>query len=696
MTQSLSELVSIFNTLDTGTKRSDFLNKIISDGTVFALQDSGEVVDLSIDQKGFFIKLGTDNRASTVGGKQVGKFSIRAHLPFHMFEQGTLDALEHQNISKEQILELKSRIYKTKDDEQYKAVLQEQHAYAGLREYSSYELIQGITDGNYIPVDMVREYFCAKHDVQKYIRIIKEVLSHFCLSSVFVDTAKVRIDSYDATTQHTKYELEKLIASLFHPDCFAFLQNHEGAALVRGQLGEQFGGDEMIGIILDDQVLEYKWAGATLLQTYQKKGESISPYTQNFQSIPIVPREDYFSLCKFYTETAILAGYLVESKQEDDIIPIIRNSYPETFTKLFDSSFKTTDTVIKTHVAELVKSEMHALCTKSPTQILEVKLATPIRKDVVFNNDFLSLYESIAKPEHLIHAISPQTREVCTSGYQTQVIEISRGSLDDSVQAISSITIQKSINALRLPYAPVLQIIGGAMGASYDESFVETIINHIKDKHVLVLYAGTQSGVGQSVSGHVVSLVQPTCVFASVIPGSEVFYPDNQRFNAHAHITFVLAPSRAVALPISAGWGNNNLSKSFSWLIEFTVGLAHTLAANHAYTTIVINGGPYTIKESIAALENHAELIIMKGSGRFADIAAYIYTEIGSLINLTPESQLEELRRLFGEQYPKDFQRTAFTELLVLFVSKLDEHFNQVTIISLEELDAKLHTLYAE
>lgn len=696
MTQSLSELVSLFNTLDTGTKRSDFLNKIISEGTIFELQDSGEVVDLSIDQKGFFIKLGADNRASSVGGKQVGKFSIRAHLPFHMFEQGTLDALEHQNISKEQILELKSRIYKTKDGVLYKNILQEQHAYAGLQTYTSSELIKVIVDGNYIPVDIVGDYFSNKNAVQEYVEVINEVIKHFCASSVYTDTARLRIESYDSTSQHTKYELEKLVGSLFRPDCFASLQIHEGSSLVRSALGEQFGGDEMIACVVDDKVLEYKWSATTLLQTYQKKGESISPYTQNFQSITIVPREDYFSLCKFYTETAILAGYLVESKQEEDIIPIIRNSYPETFTKLFDSSFKTTDTVIKTHVAELVKSEMHALRTKSPTQILEAKLATPIRKDVVFNNDFLSLYESIAKPEHLIHAISPQTREVCASGYQTQVVEISRGSLDDSVQAVSSITIQKSINALRLPYAPVLQIIGGAMGASYDDNFVETIINHVKDKHVLVVYAGTQSGVGQSVSGHVVSLVQPTCVFASVVPGSEVFYPDNQRFDAHAGLTFVLAPSRAVALPISAGWGNKDLSKSFSWLIEFTVGLARTLSINHIYTTMVINGGPYTIKESIAALENSTELIIMKGSGRFADIAAHIHAEIGSLINLTPESQLEELRRLFGEQYPKDFQRTAFTELLVLFVSKLDEHFNQVTIISLEELDAKLHTLYVE
>lgn len=177
-------------------------------------------------------------------------------------------------------------------------------------------------------------------------------------------------------------------------------------------------------------------------------------------------------------------------------------------------------------------------------------------------------------------------------------------------------TAAEIVRLLDLKPGPALFISGGAGGMSAgDVALTTEIIGAIarlaQDRGLTVIDGGTESGVMQMM-GDAHRRLGCTFPLIGVAPRSRVAYPgfenpgaDAELEDTHTHFVLVDAPD----------WGDES---------ELLINMARAVASgrNDKAIGVLINGGKIASKDIHYAVSNAVPIIVLEGSGRFADEVA--------------------------------------------------------------------------
>ena len=177
---------------------------------------------------------------------------------------------------------------------------------------------------------------------------------------------------------------------------------------------------------------------------------------------------------------------------------------------------------------------------------------------------------------------------------------------DASAQAI--------LDALEItsPRAVIL-LFGGAAGlddsrkAHLTTLFADGVTPVAAELGALIIDGGTQSGV-MAMMGEAVARSPGTCQLLGIAPKGKIMHPE-------------LAGASAVSdgAPLEPNHSHFVLVESNEWGGETGMMLELARAFNAPIAAIVVNGGEIAAKEALQSVRNGWQLLVVEGSGRFAD-----------------------------------------------------------------------------
>ena len=177
---------------------------------------------------------------------------------------------------------------------------------------------------------------------------------------------------------------------------------------------------------------------------------------------------------------------------------------------------------------------------------------------------------------------------------------------DASAQAI--------LDALEIasPRAVIL-LFGGAAGlddsrkAHLATLFADGVTPVATELGALIIDGGTQSGV-MAMMGEAVARSPGTCQLLGIAPKGKIMHPE-------------LAGASAVSdgAPLEPNHSHFVLVESNEWGGETGMMLELARAFNAPIAAIVVNGGEIAAKEALQSVRNGWQLLVVEGSGRFAD-----------------------------------------------------------------------------
>ncbi|MGH7984352.1 MAG: hypothetical protein ACREFF_14600 [Candidatus Udaeobacter sp.] len=162
------------------------------------------------------------------------------------------------------------------------------------------------------------------------------------------------------------------------------------------------------------------------------------------------------------------------------------------------------------------------------------------------------------------------------------------------------------------PHA-VIMVFGGAKGlddsqkAHLAELFIRAIAPAAAELGALVIDGGTQSGV-MAMMGEAVARDGRRCQLLGIAPAGKVTYPGGP---AEADI--------ADGAPLEPNHSHLVLVKSNEWGGETGTMFELARAVNLPVATMLANGGQITAGEALQSVRNGWPLLVLEGSGRFAD-----------------------------------------------------------------------------
>jgi hypothetical protein len=177
-------------------------------------------------------------------------------------------------------------------------------------------------------------------------------------------------------------------------------------------------------------------------------------------------------------------------------------------------------------------------------------------------------------------------------------------------------TAAEIVRLLELKPGPALFLSGGAgLMSPEDVALTTDIIGAIaqlaQDRGLTVFDGGTESGVMQMI-GDAHKRLGCTFPLIGVAPHSRVAYPgfvnpnaDAELEDTHTHFVLVDAPD----------WGDES---------ELLINMARSVASgpDDKAIGVLINGGKIASKDIAYAVANNVPIIVLEGSGRFADEVA--------------------------------------------------------------------------
>jgi SLOG in TRPM, prokaryote len=182
------------------------------------------------------------------------------------------------------------------------------------------------------------------------------------------------------------------------------------------------------------------------------------------------------------------------------------------------------------------------------------------------------------------------------------------------VTASRDIDAQSILKALDLaPAHALIMVFGGAKGlddsqkARLAELFSDGIAPAAAELGALVIDGGTQSGV-MAMMGEAVARDGRRCQLLGMAPTGKVTYPGGP---ASAGI--------ANGAPLEPNHSHFVLVESNEWGAETGTMFELARALNLPVATMLINGGEITAKEALQSVRNGWQLLVLEGSGRFAD-----------------------------------------------------------------------------
>ena len=173
---------------------------------------------------------------------------------------------------------------------------------------------------------------------------------------------------------------------------------------------------------------------------------------------------------------------------------------------------------------------------------------------------------------------------------------------------------QSILKALDLaqPHA-VIMVFGGAKGlddsrkARLAELFRDAIAPAAAELGALIIDGGTQSGV-MAMIGEAVATCPGTCQLLGIAPEGKIAHPE-------------LSDTSAVSdgTPLEPNHSHFVLVESNEWGGETSKMLELARAFNTPIVAILVNGGAIAADEALQSVRNGWELLVVEGSGRFAD-----------------------------------------------------------------------------
>lgn len=196
------------------------------------------------------------------------------------------------------------------------------------------------------------------------------------------------------------------------------------------------------------------------------------------------------------------------------------------------------------------------------------------------------------------------------------VMDFDNGQHAEAVRVKPEVAPEEVIKSLNLPYGPCVFITGGAGDMKPDDirrtqEIMQAVADFAQQKQCCVIDGGTEAGVMQMV-GAARNSQDHDFTLVGVAPHGLVSYPGYSNPNEQAqledsHSHFVLVDGD--------DWGSES---------EMLIKLTKALSMNGAFPVmgILINGGSITKREVTYATQNKLPLLVLEGSGRFADEVA--------------------------------------------------------------------------
>ena len=159
----------------------------------------------------------------------------------------------------------------------------------------------------------------------------------------------------------------------------------------------------------------------------------------------------------------------------------------------------------------------------------------------------------------------------------------------------------------------VILLFGGAAGlddsrkARLATLFANGVTPVATELDALIIDGGTQSGV-MAIMGEAVSQSTGKCQLLGIAPRGKIMHPE-------------LAGASAVSdgAPLEPNHSHFVLVESNEWGGETGMMLELARAFNAPIAAIVVNGGEIAAKEALQSVRNGWQLLVVEGSGRFAD-----------------------------------------------------------------------------
>lgn len=270
----------------------------------------------------------------------------------------------------------------------------------------------------------------------------------------------------------------------------------------------------------------------------------------------------------------------------------------------------------------------------------------------------------------------------------------------------------KAIRALRLlPDRPLITVIGGCRDMPADGDGAKAVdamcARLVEAGHVLranIVPPGTQSGIGVTLGRASVAYQQRTADlpaaqkarFFAVSPGGETYYPGNPHLaseNEKEAMAYAIGPFDTILTPFEAGWdwtGDRKKDAPYFRHVEYAEAIYNRVSAGQPRVTVVGNGGLFTIVEAIAALKNKSSVLLVRDTGRFADLAIALDGQRNDLARkqdneewtdavldlirtAVPAHSTKALLDAFGESDPTPEQRLYREKLREYFVLALPD-----------------------
>jgi hypothetical protein len=159
----------------------------------------------------------------------------------------------------------------------------------------------------------------------------------------------------------------------------------------------------------------------------------------------------------------------------------------------------------------------------------------------------------------------------------------------------------------------VILLFGGAAGlddsgkAHLETLFAEGVAPVAAELHALIIDGGTQSGV-MAMMGEAVATRPGTCQLLGIAPRGKIAHPEISS-----------ASSVSDSTPLEPNHSHFVLVESNEWGGETTKMLELARAFNAPVVAILVNGGVIAADEALQSVRNGWSLLVIEGSGRFAD-----------------------------------------------------------------------------
>lgn len=364
------------------------------------------------------------------------------------------------------------------------------------------------------------------------------------------------------------------------------------------------------------------------------------------------------------------------------------------------------------------------------------------------------LYRNLERPEYFREHLAPEVRKhdlhFGGATYEDVRAKTCEGGSDETLcresQPIRVVTLhyksedptatipfhieESALDALRINRdRPLINVIGGCKnldrpknGLDPLELMSKSIMTVAHEERANVAVPGTQSGIGitfgrsnieyRAEYGHLPH--SDRAHMFAISPGGSTYFPGNPFIAPEADVqsTYAITTADSILTPFEAGWGARGAEKlhtPYVHHIAYMESLYQRIAAEQKKIIVVGNGGFYSLLEINDSIRRGFEVLLIKDSGRFAELAAHMVehpsvleafardssgdAKLLHLIRTSmPEASAQELcQKDFGHrESPENEDYQIYRDTLRIFARIIQNDIDKVAITPLSQLEGAL------